>query len=132
MENCIWKVEPEDRRCEFCSYVRCEPRRKKARIHDYVGFMSALIGMDVYERCRKSPLVWARYFISYQLYSEGMTQGKIAPIIGVSRTDVVHGVKMARMAFEQPSFYANELEIWNKFQEFISLRKNDDHEEVLG
>lgn len=123
---CIWKVAKADRHCEFCSYYgSCEAHDSSLPIdvagEMYFDIMSGIIGMDVSERRRQRPLVWARYIVFWQLILDGYSYGCVGKYMGFDHSTVFHGKKQVDRMLEIPKMYSNEYGIWLKFQKSIEL-----------
>lgn len=126
---CIWRVNKEDRLCGYCIYRQCSERPTPIdKAHEvcgeYASILSRLMGVDVLEDSRKQAVVWGRNMIAYQMCLDGFTQELIASCIGRDRCTVVHCVKSIETMMSSPYQYWKENEIWNKFREKLSLKKN--------
>jgi len=126
---CIWQVNEDMRRCEYCSYRGgCENYEKVTPISEacpiYVGIMSGLLGRDILERCRERMLVWARYMVCYQLILDGYSQENIGKWMKMDHSTVCHGKRQVANMLEMPSMYPEEIGLWKKFKELLSLGQN--------
>lgn len=134
MNPCIWKVAPEDRRCKFCIYNLCEkyapPEAKDASpdADRYARILSELVGEEILTDCRKRPLVWARFFLYFQLFRDGYRHSEIAEAVGRNRSSIIHGIESVREMQRHPWSYDQELCVWDKFEKELSLRKNMNYE----
>lgn len=126
---CIWRVNKEDRLCGYCIYRNCADRPKPIdRARDacerYAVILNRLFGVDVLENSRKRPVVWGRNMLAYQMCLDGFTQEHIASCIGRDRCTIVHCIKSVETMMNCPYQYWRENEIWNKFREKLTLKKN--------
>ena len=117
---CIWKVNEEERRCEFCSYREgCEryPRIEtpEGRKNWYVSVINGILGDDVMQRCRRKDLAWGRYMVAYMLRKAGMTQEKVGRLLGLDHSTVYHCERQVERMLERPSMYQEEFKVWNLF-----------------
>ena len=123
---CIWRVVEGDRMCEYCSYYGgCEKREKVIPIEErgdrYVEVMNGIVGMDILDRCRLRPVVWARNMVFYQLVKDGYSQGQIGNLMGFDHSSVFHGKKQVENMLEMPGMYPEEIGMWQKFQKTIGI-----------
>lgn len=130
MSNCIWKVDKEDRHCEYCTYrggcekhaLYVEPENEACR---YVRMLSAIVGRNVLERSRRPVFVWARNMISYQMVKDGYGVTDIGRCLGLHHSTIIYAVGQVREMLKIPTMYREETRIWERFQEMLSLEKND-------
>ena len=125
---CIWKVSPEDRRCEFCTYRGgCEKFPVKPILQEvferYVGIMSEVVGGDILRKDRHAKLVWARYLVQYQLNSEGYSMNGMSKLFKQNHSTIMYGLGCVKWALGNLSCYPEVDEIWSKFQEKLSQQK---------
>ena len=149
---CIWPVKPEDRHCEFCSFVGgCEsrpivtvkqeavvepeeviPEVPDAEKHEiwwtYVYLMNGIVGEDIRSRKRTNRVVWARNFVAYQLHLDGYSSQKIGYVINRDHATVFHALDSVKHVLVFHQAYPREMEIWNKFQKMIHLQKSKTNE----
>lgn len=117
---CIWKVNKEDRHCEFCSYMKgCEKRIvgdvPEGPAGAYVFAMNEILGKNIMERCRKRDLVWGRSMVLYRLTNDGMSQRLAGEIFGIDHSTVHHCVEQVKAMLKNPSYYFVEYSVWNQF-----------------
>lgn len=127
---CIWEVEPSKRRCEFCSYRGgCEKYHPERALNPesdaayYVGIMSDIVGADILVRSRDHRMVWARNIVAYQMRLRGHSLYSVGRCLGLNHSTVVHCTKSVKDMLFLPSMYPDEIKIWQKFQEKLSLQK---------
>ncbi len=126
---CIWQVEEEDRKCEYCSYRGgCEVFEKVTPVEEagslYVGILSTLVGRNILERSRERVMVWARNMVCYRLSMDGYSLGLIGKFVGLDHATVIYAKKQVGNMLERPSMYPEETELWNKFTKLLSFNKN--------
>jgi len=134
---CIWKVEAENRLCEYCSYEGgCEERAFKgvlswdARARFYVSKMSQICGCDIITRVKRNRVVWARNIVAYQMRKDGYTLMHIADAIRRDHATVVHAQKQVESMLKFPKVFGEEYAIWQEFQEAIkSINDSENVEE---
>lgn len=124
---CIWSVNPEDRHCEFCSFRGgCESYPIKVdddSPYMYIKLMSDIVGTDILQRSRLQLLVWARNMVAYRLRLDGYSLTKIGKIMGLNHTTVLNCERQVKRMLERPLMYDKECELWQKFENAISLKK---------
>lgn len=124
---CVWKVEPEDRQCQFCSYRRgCERYPIIIKMDEqvagrYVDAMKEVVGFDVLERTRRQVVVWARNLVAFRLHLDGYSFAAIGRLLGIHHATVLHACRHVDEMLEHPNWYRKECEIWTKFQEKLLL-----------
>ena len=128
---CIWEIDPEKRRCEFCSYRGgCEKYHPERALNAgadaecYVGIMSSIIGTDILNRSRDHRMVWARNIVAYQMRRRGHSLSSIGKCLGLDHSTVAHCERSVKDMLFWPSMYPEEIKIWQNFQEKLSLQKN--------
>lgn len=126
---CIWKVEPEDRRCEYCSYRGgCENRpgddleRAERLLRRYRSLMIGLIGRDILCKSRDHEIVWARNIVIYALYNEGIKPRVIGSLLGLDRSTTIYARNQVRNMMKYQSMYNEEYGLFLKF--FNKLRQD--------
>lgn len=122
---CIWAVNEGDRHCEYCSYRGgCERRPVLENIYshasEYCDIMSNLVGDDIRTRKRDGLIVAGRYFVVYKLRLDGYSLMAIGQFFGMNHATVLHGANKVKDMFENPRFYWQELDIWEKFNKQLS------------
>lgn len=118
---CIWGVRPINRHCEYCTYRGgCEvfpvEIEEDLRPEMYIAAMSDIVGIDIRNRTKYSPVVWGRHLVCHQLRMDGYSLHRIADLFGLNHTSVINGEKRVRDMFEFPTMYRRELKMWNEFQ----------------
>lgn len=126
---CIWEVDESARLCEFCSYRGgCESYEKVTPVDEagslYANILSEIIGRNILERCRERSVVWARNILCYRLYLDGYSLHQIGKFVGVNHTTVLYGRNQVSNMLEMPSMYPDEIKLWERFTELLSLQKN--------
>lgn len=124
---CIWKVNASERNCDYCSYRGgCESYEKVTPVEEagavYVSVMNELLGRDILERSRERELVWARYMVCYRLIEDGYTLGKTGKFMNLDHATVLHGKRQVANMLEMPQMFREEIGLWKKFTELLSLR----------
>ena len=71
------------------------------------------------ERRRNTEDVLIRQFIAYKMRDEGLHVSDIARAMGIHHATVIHYVKQMRNCFDEPIFYAKELENYFRFSEYV-------------
>lgn len=95
----------------------------KARF--YIDIMSSIIGHDVLDMSRTPRLVWSRYMVCHKMRSVGYGVAEIGRCIGIDHSTVSYGLKQVSEMLKMPKMYQYETRIWNRFEEILSLKKND-------
>lgn len=123
---CIWKVAAEDRHCALCAHEPCSERRMGRRLppDEYVQIMEEVTGTSIRGDHRLSAKVWARNMVAYQLFMDGYDNAQIGKAIGRSRCTIIYAVGKVQDMLEAPVQYPNEMDVWRKFKELLSLRQN--------
>lgn len=126
-EFCIWKVAPEDRRCEFCCYKGgcvMHGERKSVKlpdlIDDYRLAMLDVIGCDILERSRKRNVVLGRSIVIYYLCKSGFRPSEIGDAIGLERTTVIHARDQIGFIIGHPDAFKLEMVYVDKFLKKIN------------
>lgn len=130
---CIWKVEPEDRHCQYCSYILgCEKRLVNGKrigeseyLEEYLMAMSAEVGANILEKSRRARIVWGRYLLAYQLSLDGFSDKSIGNMVGLDRTTVIHAMKEVKKMIKSPWMYPSETEMWINFKTRINQNNNE-------
>lgn len=125
---CIWKVSESDRRCEYCSYRGgCEKYPKGVMKEDvrvvaerYVRVMTDIVGQDILKTRRLLP-VWARNMVAYQMRQEGYPVVAVGDCLGLNHSTITHCAGRVRDMLSHPRLYTQEIRIWNRFKEALSL-----------
>lgn len=91
----------------------------------YIRIMGEILGEPIMVKCQRSPLVWGRALVAYQLKSEGWSNYRIERVLHRDHSTVVYLRRKVADAFELPGMYRDIIRIWDKFQERI---KDDIHE----
>ena len=122
---CIWKVEVEERHCEYCTYRGgCESYERVAPIDEakqiYSGILSGLVGRDIMEQCRERDVVSARYILFYQLANDGYSQEKIGKCCGFDHSTVSYGKRQVENMLKFPGMYPVEMVIMHNFKKLIA------------
>ena len=129
-ENCVWKLNREDRKCGYCTMrQRCKSRVLPKDIasdvgRDYVAIMREVTGIDPLGGTRKREFVWARNLIAYQMYRDGFRQEDIGAAIGRDRCTVVHCVRSVEDMLDNPGLFRKEMGVWLKFKGKLYLHKS--------
>lgn len=113
--------------CQYCTFWGgCEVRKPHVFEEDAevaVREMGEVVPYDLYEPCRKANVVWARYMVEYYLRTLGYSLSKIGSLFRRDHSTVVHSVKEVKKMLDAPVMYQEEVKIWNKFKERLSLTK---------
>lgn len=125
---CIWKVEEKDRRCEYCHYRGgCEKYPEGIEKEDvrsvakrYIDVMCDIVGQDILKTRRMVP-VWARNMVAYQMRQEGYSVTAVGECLGLDHSSITHCSGKVRDMLAHPRLYAQEIRIWQKFKETLSL-----------
>lgn len=114
---CIWKVDKENRMCNFCSYYGGCEARPLTDADRYIYAMSDVVGCDIRGKSRLRAMAWGRYIVAYRLSSEGATTSGIARVLGIDRTTVIYGVRQVETMLKYPNAYLYEYHLWKQFNE---------------
>lgn len=122
---CIWNTPVEDRHCEYCSYSGgCDARAGEPVFEDdarlAVESMENVVPYDLFEPCRKSNIVWARYMVEYYLRSLGHSLSKIGSLFKRDHSTVMHSVHEVEKMLDNPRMYPEETKVWNEFQKQLN------------
>lgn len=126
---CIWKVSEKDRHCELCLYCgKCERQfgpnaEGGSEAETCIKVMNGIIGLDIRTMNRSTLVRWGRYFLMYKLRRDGYTLNRIGKLLDRDHTTVMHGLKCAYHAIDNPRAYPDVIPIWNSFSEKLSLHK---------
>lgn len=128
---CIWKVEPADRHCKYCSYFggceeRVTERERKFEIDktNALNAMGEIIPDDLVHPCRRTNVVWARYMVEYYLHSLGYSLKKVARVFHRgSHASVVKSEREVSRMLEFPDYFEEESKMWARFQENLLKTK---------
>lgn len=122
---CIWSVVPEDRHCEFCSYRGgCEKHQISVgedRSSLYIDLMSKIVGSDILQKSRNQTIVWARNMVAYCLRLDGLSLEKVGKILNLNHTSILYCERQVKRMLDRPVMYYRECELWQKFQNELSL-----------
>ena len=127
---CIWNCKVEDRHCELCLYSgKCErqvevPLESDAMTDMCVRVTNSIIGSDIRTESRMTLVRWGRYFVMYKLKKDGYSANQIGRALNRDHATVLHGVKCAYLAMDNPKLYPDVMPIWNSFAEKLSLQKS--------
>ena len=119
---CIWKVDENDRLCQYCSYRSgCEvypaidvPDADELYAK-YRAAMMAASGVDIGIMCRRPEYVYARYFVVNRLYEDGVSPKEIARVVGLDRCMTVYARNRVEFVLEHRGMYARENKIYENF-----------------
>lgn len=119
---CIWKVNKEDRMCDFCSYIDgCERRPRvlwpSGAAGVYMKAMFEVSDINVLEVSRKKKVVWARNMVVYKLCMSGMSLAAVGEYFGMDHSSVWYCKHQVKTMLSCPLMYRDEMELWNKFNE---------------
>ena len=87
--------------------------------------MGEILGEPIMVKCQRSPLVWGRALVAYQLYSEGWSNYQIERALRRDHATVVYLRHKVSDMFLLPGMYRDIIRLWENFQERI---KDDIHE----
>ena len=96
-----------------------------------VDLMNEVMGFDVRERLRDSKHSWARNMLVYKLLDYKLTLEQIGEVISRDHSTVVNCRLQSCLAMEAPKLYPDAMDIWNRFNERLSLEKNRYYEEIF-
>lgn len=125
---CIWNVDENNRRCEFCSYRGgCEEyplgRNIDDRAPEWLSAMNRVIGEDVRVSSRKKNVLWGRNFLAYKAKIEGLTLSQIGRLIGRDHATGLFASRRGEDAINNPQMYSDVMGIWDRFQKMLFLEK---------
>lgn len=121
-------MKREDRRCEYCTYRNCPPRKSVPEGSGrYVRAMERVLGHRGFlSRSRDSWNVWARNMVAFRMWRDGYRPSDIGRVLGRDHSTVAHCVRKAGEMLAMPGMYPDETEIWEKFNKIL------ENEEDLG
>lgn len=93
--------------------------------------MNEVMGFDVRERIRDSKHSWARNMLVYKILDYNLTLAEIGEVISRNHSTVVNCRLQSCLAMEAPGLYPDVMDIWNRFNERMSLEKNRCYEEIF-
>lgn len=85
-----------------------------------VESMGAVVPYDLFEPCRKSNIVWARYMVEYYLRSLGHSLSKIGSLFKRDHSTVMHSVHEVEKMLDNPRMYPEETKVWEEFQKQLN------------
>lgn len=85
--------------------------------------MNEVMGFDVRERIRDSKHSWARNMLVYKILDYNLTLAEIGEVISRNHSTVVNCRLQSCLAMESPVLYPDVMDIWNRFNERMSLEK---------
>lgn len=87
--------------------------------------MTQVVGEDILADTHRPRPVWGRYFVAYQLLLDGYSTNQAGKVISKNHTTVMNARERVKWAIEKPQMYPDEIAIWQKFQELLSLQKHN-------
>lgn len=72
-------------------------------------------GLDVRDNSRRREVAWARCAFSLVAYQQGISQSDIARFTGRNHSSICLAIQRMGDAFENPSFYQQEVLMYNNF-----------------
>ena len=98
-------------------------RTDEIKAYRCLSLMNEVMGFDVRDRDRRSSHVWARNMLVYKLLDYKLTLEQIGEVILRDHSTVVNCRLQSCLAMEAPKLYPDAMDIWNRFNERLSLEK---------
>ena len=90
-----------------------------------VNVAEAAIGHKMDADRKKAGDVMVRMFVAYRMHTEGFSYTDIGMVMGHNHSTVIHYVRQMQDCFDEPIFYANDLNLYVSFNEAVEEADND-------
>lgn len=87
----------------------------------YIDVMSKIVGSDILQKSRNQTIVWARNMVAYCLRLDGLSLEKVGKILNLNHSTILYCERQVKRMLDRPVMYYRECELWQKFQNELSL-----------